>query len=84
MHPLTYVNKLVFGQGNRLELWNIIDDSKIFEFVFSDMEKAQTSIECVVQSPVIHTVAVGFENGAIKLVNLLYNEVLFTFNQTEG
>lgn len=26
----------------------------------------------------------GCENGSILLLNLLYDEVLFTFNQTEG
>ena len=32
LHPTTYKNKLVFAGGNRIELWNIIDDKKIYAF----------------------------------------------------
>jgi hypothetical protein len=32
MHPTTYINKLVFAGENKLELWNIIDDKKIYAF----------------------------------------------------
>jgi WD40 repeat protein len=32
MHPTTYINKLVFAGGNKIELWNIIEDKKIYEF----------------------------------------------------
>lgn len=32
MHPTTYINKLVFACGNIIELWNIIDDKKVYSF----------------------------------------------------
>jgi hypothetical protein len=32
MHPTTYVNKLIFAGGDRMELWNIIDEVKVYEF----------------------------------------------------
>jgi WD40 repeat protein len=32
MHPTTYINKLLFAVGGKVELWNIIDEKKIFEF----------------------------------------------------
>jgi len=34
------------------------------------------------QSPVVDIVAVGFDDGTIFLLNLLYNQVLLTFNQS--
>jgi hypothetical protein len=71
MHPTTYINKLVFAGGNRIELWNIIDDSKVYAFSKILQGKDNTvSITSIVQSPVIHTVAIGFSNGEILLVNL--------------
>lgn len=41
-------------------------------------------VESVVQSPVVDHVAVGLKDGTIMMVNLLYDEVLFTFKQREG
>ena len=71
VHPTTYINKLVFAGGNRTELWNIIDDSKVYAFSKILQGKDNTvSITSIVQSPVIHTVAIGFSNGEILLVNL--------------
>ena len=32
MHPTTYVNKLLFAGKGQMQLWNIIDDSMIYEF----------------------------------------------------
>ena len=32
MHPTTYINKLVFGSKSKVELWNIIEDQRIYEF----------------------------------------------------
>ena len=78
IHPVTYVNKLLFAGGKTMELWNVIEQEKIYEFTF------KSDIECVVQSPVIDIVAVGCSDGTISLVNLLYDEVLFTFTQREG
>ena len=71
VHPTTYINKLVFASGNRIELWNIIDDSKVYAFskILQRIENT-VSITSIVQSPVIHTVAIGFSNGEIFLVNL--------------
>ena len=78
VHPITYMNKLLFSGGKTMELWNVIEQEKIYSFTF------KSEIECVVQSPVIDIVAVGCADGTIHLVNLLYDEVLFTFTQKEG
>lgn len=66
IHPTTYINKLVFAGGNRLELWNIIDDSKVYAFskILADKDKS-IQITTIVQSPVIHTVAIGYSNGEV-------------------
>ena len=46
MHPNTYLNKLVFSVGPRLQLWNIIAEQKVFEFDFSEKEKG-ARVTCV-------------------------------------
>lgn len=49
MHPTTYINKLVFAGGKRMELWNIIDDKKIYSFknIFSE-KKEEFNITTIV------------------------------------
>jgi hypothetical protein len=32
MHPITYLNKLVFWSGNKVFLHNVIEDERIFTF----------------------------------------------------
>lgn len=32
MHPTTYINKLVFAGNGIMELWNIIEDERIYDF----------------------------------------------------
>ena len=77
IHPSTYVNKLLFSAPNENpELWNIMSEEKIFEFDF-----AKAEVTCFEQSPVVDIVAIGFADGQIFLVNLLYNEVLLKFSQ---
>jgi U3 small nucleolar RNA-associated protein 21 len=82
MHPTTYINKLLFAGGSKVELWNVIEDTKIYDFK-STIEQG-ASVTVVVQSPVLHTVALGHTDGTISLVNLQADEVLFQFKQTEG
>ena len=78
IHPSTYVNKLLFsGPGVKAELWNIMSQERIFEF---DLENSE--ITCFEQSPVVDIVAVGFANGEIQMVNLLYNEILLKFKDS--
>lgn len=74
IHPTTYVNKLLFSGVDATQLWNIMSEEKIFDFGFGDAT-------CFEQSPVVDIVAVGFANGEIRLINLLYNEVLLKFSQ---
>ena len=78
MHPVTYVNKLLFYGAKSMELWNVVEMEMIYAFTLP------SEIECVEQSPVIDIVAVGCRDGSIKMINLLYDEVLFSFKHREG
>lgn len=72
IHPVTYINKLLFAGGdaaNSLQLWNVIEQKKVFEFKL----KGDSSIECLQQSPVVDIVAVGCTDGQIHLMNLRFN-----------
>jgi hypothetical protein len=40
----------------------------------------QSLITCLEEGPVVDVIAIGFENGVIALVNLLYNEVLLSLD----
>ena len=79
MHPLTYLNKLVFWSKNTIALHNVMEDELIFQF-----KPLASAIEIVVQTPVLNVVAVGCRDGSIFLMNLLSDEVLLTFNQKQG
>lgn len=46
MHPTTYINKLVFAVDNVIELWNIIEDEKVY--TFSNITQDKASIRCIV------------------------------------
>ena len=87
IHPSTYVNKLLFSgpgedsEGTNLQLWNIITEEKIFEF--ADLTKDMPAITCIEQSPIVDVVALGFQNGEIMLINLLYNELVLRFSQSQ-
>jgi len=84
MHPTTYINKLIFACGNVIELWNIIEDTKVHEFKNIVKGKENEQVTLIVQSPVIHTAAIGWTDGDIMLVNLQFDQILFNFKQTEG
>jgi hypothetical protein len=52
LHPTTYINKLVFAGGNRIELWNIIDDTKVYSFSKllqgKDFSASEAKVTCMV------------------------------------
>ena len=83
MHPVTYVNKILFACSNseHLELWNVIESDRIYSF---NCIKGLGGVHCIEQSPVVDVVAMGCANGSVCLVNLKMDEVLLTFTQKEG
>jgi U3 small nucleolar RNA-associated protein 21 len=74
MHPITYLNKFVLWHGSTLVLYNVIEGALIHKF-----KLLPATVVTVVQTPVINIVACGLEDGSVLLLNLLYDEVLFTF-----
>lgn len=68
MHPTTYINKLLFAGGDKLELWNVIDDKLIY--AFPKTHRKEDFITVVAQSPVLHTVALGYSSGQVSMINL--------------
>ena len=67
MHPVTYINKLLFFGGKTMQLWNVIEGEKIYEF------NMPAEVESVSQSPVVDLVSVGLADGSISMINLLYD-----------
>jgi len=41
-----------------------------------------SKVVTIVQTPVVNIVAAGLQDGSICLLNLLYDELLFTFKMT--
>jgi U3 small nucleolar RNA-associated protein 21 len=80
LHPTTYINKLLFSGGSEVQLWNIMTEEKLF--TFQDTVSPIGNVTCMEQSPVVDIVALGFEDGTILLLNLLYNQVLLQFSQS--
>lgn len=80
LHPATYVNKLLLAsrQGT-MQLWNIKSNKLLHEFFSNDAQS--TSITVLSQSTVADVVAIGYNNGQIRLHNLRYDETLVTFTQ---
>ncbi len=48
---------------------------------FEGIGETEADILVVEQSPVVNLVAVGYSDGTIQMVDLLYDEVRFTFKQ---
>lgn len=86
MHPSTYINKLVFaGAGGKLELWNVIDQKLIYAFPkLSASGEERGEITSIAQSPVLHTIAIGYSSGEILLFNLQTDAVLFSFRESDS
>jgi len=79
MHPITYLNKFVFWHENQLELYNVMEGNLVHKF-----KALPSEVVTVEQTPVVNIVACGLKNGAVVLVNLLYDEVLFTYSMKQG
>ncbi|CAF3520434.1 unnamed protein product [Adineta steineri] len=81
LHPATYVNKLLIAsrQGT-MQLWNIKSNKLLHEF-FSNDDIQTNSITAIAQSTVVDVIAIGYNNGQIRLHNLRYDETLVTFTQ---
>jgi len=77
LHPNTYLNKLLIGfDSGIIQLWNFKHEKLIYEF-----PQYQSSIACLIQSPVLDVIAIGTKDGKITLINIRFNELLMKFQQ---
>lgn len=83
LHPPTYLNKvLVSMKKGRLVLLNVKTGVKIYDF--PNIGKNLTGeISALENAVALDIVAIGLDTGKIVFGNVLKDEVLFTFDQTE-
>ena len=84
-HPSTYVNKIVVGGENEkgeaaMILLNIRTKKVVHSFRCLP-QKTEGRVTSLAQSPAVDTMAVGTEQGAVHLVNLRLDRLLFTVSQ---
>ena len=81
LHPITYVNKILFAskQGT-MQLWNISKSKLIYEY----LGLKKSSITVLEQAPALNVVGIGNECGDIVLLNLKADIVVMQFNQEGG
>lgn len=86
VHPSTYINKVVVAseQGS-LQIWNIQSRQLIHEFTaesFGFVLGTAPLITCIVQSPAIDVLAIGFSDGQIVIFDIRVGGVLLQFEMT--
>lgn len=86
VHPSTYINKVVVAsEEGSLQIWNISSRQLIHEFTAESFGFAAGSsavITCLVQSPAIDVLAIGFSDGRIVIFDIRVGEVLLQFDMT--
>ena len=86
MHPPTYVNKIVLGGScantskDALILLNVRTGKIIHTFKCLDKysKGVKSEITCLEASPAIDTIATGNSKGAVHLINIRYDKLLFS------
>uniref|UniRef100_A0A7S4VMH2 Small-subunit processome Utp21 domain-containing protein n=1 Tax=Alexandrium monilatum TaxID=311494 RepID=A0A7S4VMH2_9DINO len=86
-HPPTYLHKvLVGGSSGSLALWNLRSCERVHSFTAHQADgKPASMITCLCEAPdVLDTVAVGFANGRICILNAREDRVIMEFDQAQG
>ena len=86
LHPSTYLNKVVIAsREGGLQLWNISTRTLIHTFKSSHLGSPVDALEitCVVQSPAIDVIALGFTKGRIIIFDIRLGETLLQFNMSQ-
>ncbi|XP_059622050.1 WD repeat-containing protein 36 [Phlebotomus argentipes] len=79
-HPATYLNKILLGsEQGLLQLWNIKSGKLVHTF-----QPLDSRVLVLEQAPAADVMAVGLQSGAIKLLNLKFDEMLMEFRQDWG
>jgi U3 small nucleolar RNA-associated protein 21 len=87
VHPSTYINKVVVAsEEGSLQIWNIQTRQLIHEFTSEafgfNPDNTNAVITCVVQSPAIDVLAIGFSDGKIVIFDIRMGEILLQFEMT--
>jgi U3 small nucleolar RNA-associated protein 21 len=77
LHPNTYLNKILVVNSKIMQLWNINTMKLVFEF-----KPFEHEISCIVQSPSIDIIAIGFLNGLVLLYNIKQDKEILRFTQS--
>lgn len=81
IHPATYLNKVLVGGSNgETQLWNIRSCSLIHTFSAT----SDSPVTAISQSPAIDVVAIGQQDGSIRVHDLRMNETIMRFSQTHA
>ena len=68
-----------------MQLWNISTKSLIYTFSNDKLaESRQSAIACLIQSPAIDVVAIGFVSGEISIYDIRADERLMRMFQEGG
>ena len=86
MHPDTYLNKVLVAYASGvMELWNLRTRARIHRFTsFVGGSALASTLTCVVQSPAVDVVGVGFADGRALLHNLKFDQTLGGVQQEDG
>ena len=68
-----------------MQIWNIGTKSRIYDFPYERLGKSTASaITCLVQSPAIDVIAIGFASGEIVIHDVKMDERLLRMFQEGG
>ncbi|KAN0061776.1 rRNA-processing protein utp21 [Thecaphora frezii] len=97
VHPATYLNKVVVGSASgELQIWNIRTGALIHAFDGATLKKmahgssaaadavAGGAVVCLVQSPAVDVIAIGFADGDVLVHDIRLDEPLFSLHVDGG
>ncbi|EJU00815.1 Utp21-domain-containing protein [Dacryopinax primogenitus] len=87
LHPATYLNKVLIGSAQgALQLWNIRTRTHLFTFPSSRFSSAVGShaVTCLVQSPAVDVVAIGFSSSQAIVYNIRTDESIMKLSMASG
>ncbi|ODO10103.1 hypothetical protein I350_02331 [Cryptococcus amylolentus CBS 6273] len=84
MHPATYLNKVLIGsREGEMQLWNTRTCSLIYTFPHENPSEP-SAITTIVQSPAVDVVAVGYQDGAIRVHDIKHGDLVMQMKNDDG
>jgi U3 small nucleolar RNA-associated protein 21 len=100
LHPATYLNKIVVGSTNGdLQLWNTrtwyvatstrenvneLMDSELIHTFPHPVPAAPSAITCLVQSPAIDVIGIGYLDGNVHIFDVRQGELVMQMKMEDG